>query len=335
MIDVTNLNPLFLTIPVFLFIALGIFLGAKDGILRKLFDFVFLALLFFLMFYIVPPFAKQLETTQVIQNFVNSNFSGDFATLVSGLLTGPTYSLIAGAIVLLAYGIVRFILNFFIKLIFKKKGVINRVLGGIWQGLVHTVIAAIALIIFASPSIFNGGVDVINNAVGVKEFYSGVTMVQAKLKEANLPYDIESTAARILAGKDATKEDLERYESTLSRVGELLTSAKDGNLVDNYVDVNGNIKQEEAAQLVDDIIVLSEIMSKLPEEARDVYVKPIENIINETTSEFIDAEGNATQQIEVTEEQKATLNEVLTNLGVDPTCQENINKCVKVTASAA
>ena len=318
MIDVTSWNPMWIQIPFFLFIILGVLLGAKDGILRKIFDFLFLVLLFFLMMYMVPPFAKYLESTGFIQNFVNQNLSGDLASLAQNLLTGPVYSIIAGLIILIAYFILKFILNFFIKVIFKHKGVINRVLGAIWQGTVHVVIAGIFLVIFASPAIFTGGTEVINKAAGVKEFYGGVTKVQEVLKEHNIPYSIESMTAKMILGNETTPEDIARFESTFARLDQLMKNPTGQELVDK----DGHINQEDASLLIDDVIVLSQIMQKMPESAQEKYKSQVESVVTSIAGDLDPSKVAENEKLQLTQEQKDSLEDELKRIGV---AQETIN----------
>ena len=331
MIDISSLNPLFIQIPVLVILLLGLVLGFKDGIIRKLLDFGLFALLIFLMVFIVPPLAKQLESTGVIQEFVAKNFSGDIANLIAGLLTGPTYYVLVGLMVLVVYAIVKLIINIFIRMLFKHKGMVNRILGAIWQTTIHLVFVGVLLVIIASPSIFKGGEELIMKSAGLKEIYGGVNKVQEVLEKNDLPYDVESLAAKALAGKDATPEDLARYQSTLSRVGDLLESSKNGTIVNEVIDpTTGEINQDKASQLIDDVIVLSELMSKLPESSRDKLAEPINNVLVDARDNFIDKDGNAKETITVTQEQSDSLNEVLKNIGIDENLVNDINKCIVV-----
>lgn len=329
MIDVSNLSPLFIQIPILLILVLGVISGLKDGIFKKLFDFLLFVVLIFAMIFMVPPLATSLENTGWIQNFVNKTFTGDFATLISGLLTRPAYIILVIIGILIVYGILKLIINLLIKTLFRGKGLIGRTLGAIWQLIINLAVCMVLLAIFASPMIFKGGEELINNSFGLKQIYQLTNKVQLVLEKNDLPYSVESLAARYFAGEDASKEDIDRYTSTFSRVGDLLDSYQDGTIINEYVDSEGNLNQEKANQLVDDMIVFSEIVNKLPEPIKGQYVEPIESILTQVSDPLIDESGNATQTITVTSEQKETLDTVLNNLGVKEEIKTNIDKILQ------
>ena len=315
MIDISSLNPLFIQIPMLIILLIGLISGFKDGIVKKLLDLVFFAILVVLMVFIVPPLATKLEATGWIQNFVNSNITGEFATVISSLLTGPVYVVLTSVGVLLIYFILKFFINFLLNRLFGKNGLI-RILGGVWQTVVNLVFCCVMMVVIASPSIFKGGHELLSSTQGVKQVYGGVVKVQEVLKNKNLPYSLESVFGKVLAGKDATPEDIARFQSTLERMPSLIESVSNGTIVNDVVDSDGNINQEKANELLGDMIVLTQLVNKLPESQQDAIKEPIANQIVEGSKALDGVEGS----IEVTQEQHDSFKEILGSegLNVDP-----------------
>ena len=312
MIDISSLNPLFIQIPLLAILIIGLFSGLKDGIVKKLLDIVFFAILVVLMVFFVPPLATKLEATGWIQNFVNANITGEFATVISSLLTGPVYVVITSAGVLLIYFIVKFFVNFLLNRLFGKN-IFIRILGGIWQTAVNLVFCGLLMVVIASPSIFKGGHELLSTTDGVKEIYGGVTKVQEVLKNKNLPYSLESVFGKVLAGKDATIEDIERFQSTLERMPSIIESVNNGTIVNDVIDSEGNINQEKANELLGDMIVFTQLVNKLPESQQASIKEPIANQIVEASKALDGVEGTIT----VTKEQHDSFKEILGSEGLN------------------
>lgn len=329
MFDISNTNPLWLEIPLIILVILGILSGLKKGIVRKIADLLLFVLLIISFFVLVPYISNYLQDTGTIQNFINQKFNGDFAYLISELLTKPTYVFISIIIVLLSYFIIKIIINVFLKFIFRKKGLISRLLGALWQLSFNLVFYAFLLVFISSPFLFKGGKELINKSMGANEIYKVVNLIQDTLKENQMPYDFESYLARYLLGEQASKEDVQRCQSTLYRINDLLKMDNKENFVNYYIDQNGEIKQDKASELIDDIIVFSQIINNMPNDKKDILNNSVENILN-TSTEIILLDGNPIDTIEVTSEQKYSLNQALEKINIDETIIESFNQCLSI-----
>lgn len=328
MIDITNFNPLILEIPLIIILLLGLIIGLKDGIVRRLFDLALFLVFILLMVFAVPNFATYLEQSGVLKSFISENFTGDFANFILSILSYPLYVFIAIICFLIIYLVIKLIANIFIRLLFHRTGVVSRFLGGLFQITINVSLYAFLLVFIASPTLFNGGKELIDKTIGAKTIYKGVEAIQNVLKDNDQPYSVESFLARKLAGPDATLEDIKRYESTLYRVSELLSSYDQEEYVSYYVNSDGTLNQEKAPLLVDDVIVFSELINQLPDGQKDKYTPTINDILTQSTQFILDQEGEPRQTIEVSNEQKESLNEALNNLEIDQNLIDDFNKCL-------
>ncbi len=308
--------------------------GLKDGIFKKIYNLICFAVLIILLWLAVPMLGSALEGTGWIQGVV-AKLPEEVKSFFESALGTTFYSFLAGLIIVICFSLIQLIVGIAIRKILKRKSALCRILGGAYGLVSGFIISSVLLVCVASPTLFGEvGAKKISEAPITSTVYQGTVGMQNALKSVNLPYSLESVGARALAGKDATKEDVDRYTVTISRLPELkdeLINVAQGGEIDTtkYLNEDGSINQEEANLLVDDTIVILDLVNKMPEDQKAQAVAEAERALTDVSSQLV-VDGKPKDTIIVTAEQKESLNKRLDALGISEELKTTLNICLVV-----
>ena len=330
MFDVSKIPPFVLVGVLGLTLFIYVVCGLKAGAKKKLIDISLLGVLIASLIYLAPNLAYFLEGNEMLKGVIDkisSVLPAEAVDLVLTIFNTSFYVLMAGLVIIALYLLIRLVVGIIYRLRNKRKGVFNRLFGGIINGAVGACVCVLILVTMSSRALFgDSGVNLIENTPVVSEVYVNIQKGQDYLKGKGIPYDIESICAKLILDDDATPEDLVRYTETISRMPVLIEELENGIAAEKYLNEDGSLNQENVVVLVDDSIVILELIGRMPDEKQEGVKQIVEGNLEEFRHIAFNDDETPKAVIQVTQEQKDSLNEALNKLNMSEKLINSLNQ---------
>lgn len=324
LIDLATVDGLILQIVVGAILLIELLKGIKNGFLVSLLNLAFLCGLIYALITFTPV------VTEMVSNQFGTTISdmitaaiGDtpIATFISGLLSGSFLQIIVGFVLFLVGMLVVKILEYFIKLMFKKKKALDRLLGAVWGLAFGVVFTSLIIIFLGSPILFTNGETYVTGTAYVNQYNEMVVdKIQEQLVANNLPSTVEDLLVTVIVGDAATPEEKVVFADTLSRAPQIIgTTDYYGEIVDG----GGNINSTNLEAMITDLYVFSEMTATL---GNDTVTSSLATIVNGYLASFEYDNGGTPAYYEATVSQTTydRVMEMGTNLSLNQTTLEAI-----------
>lgn len=317
LLDVSNVSPYVVLGVVGVILLLAILKGLRYGIIQSLVNLVILGGIGYGVYLMTPKITPIVAGYGFLEQIVALVGGG---SIFEGFLTSllePAYTVITGLALILVGFIVFRIITYVIRLIFRKKKLVSRILGAIYNLAFNGIIVAGMLMVFSSPLLFKGGEDLINRTVGVSQFYNiGVVKIQELLRKNHIPATVEDLVFKLL-GADFTAEEANQIIATLEHMNDIMADpeAYFGELFDD----DGNLNEEMLGEIITDLESFSLIYEALPDEVQEALMEAIVDILDSYLSELVDPDTGDPITYDPTPEEAEALERILDNMPDLPT----------------
>jgi len=278
LIDVSSASPIILQVIIGVLLVFGLIKGLKDGIILVVLRLALYVGVGVAAYMFHGTVGEMIAGTGILENLLAQLGDNPISDLIGGLITETFYSVLAAILMVIVGVIIVKVILFLIRTIFKKKGAVVRILGGIVSLAFNFAIASVILICVSSPLLFNGGAAWIENSTGVKEVYGVVNLMQTQLRTNGIPSTFEDLVAMLILGPDADSEDLQRYQETFERVNQIVADPE--SYVAQFLNNDFTFDSENVDILINDLIVFSEILDVVP-TSETTLIPQIETMVND------------------------------------------------------
>lgn len=312
LLDVSHVNPYIVLGVVGVLMLLAVIKGLRYGIIQCLVNLVILGALGYAIILFTPTVSGFVAGYGLLEQLIGLvGGGGFFETFLLSLIT-PAYTVITGILLFLVGFVIFRIFTYLTRVIFRKKNAAIRVLGMVYNVVFNAIVVGVMLIVLSSPLLFNGGQTLINNTMGVSQFYNlAVLPLQDALRTNNLPATVEDVIFRLL-GADFSPDEAEQIITTLNRMNEILQDPDA--YFDNLYDESDNLNEEMVTDILDDMEAFSVLFDALPEDSQTTIIDSISDVLEGYLGQLTDPITGDPIVYAATPEQQEQLETILTNM---------------------
>ena len=316
LLDVSNVNPYIVLGVVGVIMLLALIKGIRYGIIQCLVNLVLFGGLCYGIVLVTPMLTGLVAGYGLLEQLIGLIGSGGFFETFLLSLVMPAYTVITGLLLFIVGFIVFRILTYLTRVIFRKKNFVIRLLGMIYNLVFNAAIVGVMLIVLSSPLLFNGGQTLINNTMGVSQFYQlAVLPLQDMMRSNNLPATVEDLIFKLL-GANFSIDEANQILTTLNRMNEILQDPSA--FFDNLFD-EGVLNEDMVNDIIADMESFSILFGALPSDTQDALIGSISEVIEGYLGQLVDPDTGDPITFPVTPEQQAALENVIANMpGLSP-----------------
>jgi len=324
LIDLTTVDGLILQIVVAAILLIELLKGIKNGLIVSVLNLAFLCGLIYALITFTPVVTEMVSAqfgTTISDMITAAVGDTPIATFITGLISGSLLQVIVGFVLFLVGMLVLKILEYFVKLMFKKKKALDRLLGAVWGLAFGVVFTSLIIIFLGSPILFTNGETYVTGTSYVNQYNEMVVdKIQEQLVANNLPSTVEDLLVTVIVGNNATAEEKVAYAEVLSRAPQIIgTTDYYGEIVDG----GGNVNSTNLEAMITDLYTFSEMSAILD---NDTVTDSLKTIVDSYLDSFEYDNGGTPAYYEATVSQ-AAYDKVIamgTNLSLDQATLEAI-----------
>ena len=317
LLDVSNVNPYIVLGVIGVIMLLAIIKGIRYGIIQCLVNLVIFGGLCYAIVLFTPTVAGMVAGYGFLEQLIGLVGGGGFFGTFLLSIVGPAYTIVTGLLLFIVGFIIFRIFTYLTRVIFRKKNFVIRFLGMIYNIVFNASMVGVLLIVLSSPLLFSGGQTLINNTMGVSQFYQlGVVQAQNMLRANNLPATVEDVLFRLL-GAEVTTDEVEQILSTLERMNEIMADPE--TYFGELFDESDQLNEAMIDDIIGDMEAFSVLFEALPSETQDTLIDSIAEILDGYLESLVDPDKGDPITYTATPEQQTSLEAILANMPGLPT----------------